>query len=161
MKYDFIISGIKLNEVQHLFDLNENERQAKGIAKIKVDEKPGFPCRVSLEDANIGEEILAFNYEHHKVHSAYRSSGPVFVRLDVEEVHLKKNEVPKMLYHRYLSLRAYNQDGVMIDAITIEGNSLENSIQILFSNEKVKYIQVHNAKPGCYNCQIDRIENVV
>lgn len=161
MKYDFIISGIKQNEVQHLFSLNEIELQAKGISKIKVDEKPGFPCRVSLKDADIGEEILAFNYEHHKANSPYRSSGPVFVRFGIKEAELKKNEIPKMLEHRYLSLRAYDNGGMMIDATTIEGKTLKNTIQTLFSNEKVNYIQVHNAKPGCYNCQIDRIENEV
>ncbi len=157
MQYDFIISGIKQNEIIHLFNLNEKELKAKGISKIRVDEKPGFPCRVSLEDANIGEEILAFNYEHHKSNSPYRSSGPVFVRFGVEEAKLKKNEIPKMLEHRYLSMRAYDNGGMMIDATTVEGQTLEDSIQTIFSNEKVDYIQVHNAKPGCYNCQIDRI----
>ena len=49
----------------------------------------------------------------------------------------------------------------MIDAATIEGENIEGSIQEMFSNEKAKYIQVHNAGPGCYNCQIDRIENAV
>jgi len=161
MKYDFIISGIKQNVVQHLFSLNEQELIAKGISKITVDEKPGFPCRVSLEDANIGEEILAFNYEHHKVNSPYRSSGPVFVRFNINEARLKKNEIPKMLEHRYLSLRIYDNEGTMIDAKTIEGKHLEGSIQEIFANEKAKYIQVHNAKPGCYNCQINRIENEV
>ena len=159
MKYDFIISGIKQNEVQHLFGLNEEELKVKGISKIKVDEKPGFPCRVSLEDADIGEEILAFNYEHHKVNSPYRSSGPVFVRFGTDEANLKKNEIPKILEHRYLSLRVYDNGGMMIDATTIEGKILEDAIQEIFSNKKAKYIQVHNAKPGCYNCQIDRIEN--
>ncbi|MEO1258708.1 MAG: DUF1203 domain-containing protein [Bacteroidota bacterium] len=157
MNYDFIISGIKQNEVQHLFGLTEKERKAKGIKKITVNEKPGFPCRVSLADANIGEEIIAFNYEHHKANSPYRSSGPVFVRLNADEARLKVNEIPKMLVHRYLSLRTYNNKGMMIEATTVEGKNLGGSIQKIFSNEKAKYIQVHNARPGCYNCQIDRI----
>jgi len=161
MKYNFIISGIKQNEVQHLFCLNERELQAKGIFKIKVDEKPGFPCRISLEDVNIGEEILAFSYEHHKVNSPYRSSGPVFVRFGVEEASLGKNEMPEMLNHRYLSLRAYDNEGMKIDATTIQGKTLEDTIQTIFDNEKVRYIQVHNAKPGCYICQIDRMENEI
>ena len=159
MKYDFIISGISLNEVQHLFDLSESELQERGVAKFRVDENPGFPCRLSLEDAHVGEEILASNYEHHKVNSPYRSSGPIFIRFGVGEASLKRNEVPKMLRHRYLSLRAYDMGGIMIDATTIPGRTLEDSIEKMFSNEKVKYIHVHNAKPGCYNCQIDRIEN--
>ena len=159
MKYDFIISGIQSNEVQHLFDLKEEELNARGITKIKVDKKPGFPCRISLEDANVGEVVLAFNYEHHKVNSPYRSSGPVFVRPKVAEASLKKNEIPKMLAHRYLSLRAYNQQGMMIDATTIEGSKLESTIQLIFGNKAAAYMQVHNARPGCYNCQIDRVDD--
>ncbi|MEM6379803.1 MAG: DUF1203 domain-containing protein [Bacteroidota bacterium] len=95
MKYNFIISGIQQKEIQHLFDLDEQALKARGITKIVVDEKPGYPCRLSLEDAEIGEEILAFNYEHHQVNSPYRSSGPVFVRLSASEAKLKQNEIPK------------------------------------------------------------------
>lgn len=159
MEHDFIISGIQQNEVEQLFRMNEKELRAKGICKIKVDEKPGFPCRVSLEDANIGEEILAFNYEHHKVNSPYRASGPVFIRFGVEEKKLKTNEIPKLLEHRYLSLRTYDIGGIMIDAMTVEGKHLNDAVQEIFANAKAEYIQVHNAKPGCYNCQIDRVYN--
>ena len=157
MKYDFLISGIQQKEIQHLFELDKEAQKARGITKIKVYEKPGFPCRFSLEDANIGEEILAFNYEHHGANSPYRSSGPVFVRLNTVEARLKKNEIPKMLVHRYLSLRTYDEKGMMIHATTLEGKDLEDAIQEIFSNEKASYIHVHNAKPGCYNCQIDRV----
>ena len=137
MKYDFIISGIKQTEIQHLFKLNEQELQAKGIHKIKVDKKPGYPCRLSLEDANVGEEVLAFNYEHHKANSPYRSSGPVFVRLNTVEAKLRKNEIPQMLQHRYLSLRAYNEKGMMIAASTLEGRYLESAIQEIFSKPEL------------------------
>ena len=157
MKHDFILSGIPQKEVQHLFHLDEQTLNAKGISKIIVDEKPGFPCWLSLKDAEIGETILAFNYEHHKVSSPYRSSGPVFVRIHAKEAQLKQNEIPKMLKYRYLSLRAYNAEGIMVDATTLFGDQLKNEIQTIFSNHEVAYIQVHNAKPGCYNCQINRV----
>ena len=157
MKYDFIISGIKQHDVQQLFAQSDKQQTANGMSIMTVDEKPGYPCRVSLQDANIGEKILAFNYEHHQANSPYRSSGPVFVRFNAIEAQLNKNEIPIMLNHRFLSLRVYDADGMMIDASTIDGTYLEGSIQDIFHNEKAKYIQVHNAKPGCYNCQIDRI----
>jgi len=101
MNSNFIISAIKENEVIHLFNLSEKELSAKGISKITVDEKLGYSCRVSLEDAYIGEEILVFNYQHHKVNSPYRSSSPVFVRFNATEPKLKMNEIHKMLIHWY------------------------------------------------------------
>ncbi|WP_242157231.1 DUF1203 domain-containing protein [Aestuariivivens sediminis] len=161
MKYDFIITGIKSHEIEDLLNLNDQELKARGFCKLIADENPGYPCRISLEDAHVGEELLAFHYEHHKVNSPYRSSGPVFVRYHAGEAHLKKNEIPNMLRHRHLSLRTYNDDGMMIDARTLDGKDLESHIQNLFSNKKAKYIQVHNAKPGCYNCQIDRLEKEI
>lgn len=157
MKYDFIISGIKLAEVKYLYTLDEQELKAAGVAKIRVRENPGYPCRISLQDANIDEEVFAFNYEHHQVNSPYRSSGPVFIRLNANEVQLRRNEIPQMLTHRYLSLRVYDEKGSMIDATTVDGKHLKRSIQAIFENKKASYIQVHNAKPGCYNCQVDRV----
>ncbi|MEM9548442.1 MAG: DUF1203 domain-containing protein [Bacteroidota bacterium] len=156
MKHDFIISGIPLHALQHVLNLDKKDQDAQGITKIIVDKKPGYPCRVSLEDANIGEEILAFNYEHHTANSPYRSSGPVFVRLNANEARPKKNEIPKILEIRYLSLRAYDKSGMMIDAATTFGKDVKETIQQLFDNQHVQYIHVHNAKPGCYNCRIDR-----
>ena len=76
---------------------------------------------------------------------------------DVINETIEKNEIPTMLLHRYLSLRVYDDRGMMIDAKTVEGINLEGAIQNIFSNATAQYIQVHNARPGCYNCQIDRI----
>lgn len=47
----------------------------------------------------------------------------------------------------------------MLRAKTVEGKELESAIQELFDNVKIDYIQVHNASPGCYNCQANRVNN--
>ena len=118
---------------------------------------PGFPCRVSLEDAEIGEEVILFSYEHHAVDSPYRSKGPIFIRKKAQTANLKINEIPSILTHRLLSLRIYDINGMMINAITINGGTIKEAIQDIFQNNVAQYIQVHNASPGCYNCQINRI----
>ena len=41
---------------------------------------PGYPCRVSLTDAQIGEELLLASLQHQPAASPYRASGPIFVR---------------------------------------------------------------------------------
>ena len=157
MKYDFQIISIKKSAIDYLFRLSEKELKERGIAKIKVDEKPGYPCRVSLKDAAIGEEVFAFSYEHHQVQSPYQSSGPVFVRANAVDAKLDKNEIPLMLNHRLLSLRVYDKHALMVDARTVEGKQLETEIQTIFANNRAMYIQVHNASPGCYNCQVNRL----
>ncbi len=160
MDTNFKITAIEEN-FEHLFDMTEDELYEIGAKRMTVDSKPGFPCRVSLEDANVNEEVILFPYQHHKVKTPYKSSGPIFVRQHAIKAALKINEIPLMLDHRLLSLRIYNEYGMMIDARTAMGNELKNEIQLIFSDINTNYIQVHNASPGCYNCQINRAEKNV
>ena len=157
MNVKFKILAIE-NNFNHLFILNKEELSSKGALKMIVDEKPGYPCRVSLEDAEIGEDIILFPFQHHKTNSPYQSSGPIFVRQNAKSPNLGIDEIPKMLLHRLLSLWVYNKKGMMIDAKTIEGRTLKNEIGIIFKNNLADYIQIHNSSPGCYNCQVNRIE---
>ena len=158
MKVQFQIKAIEDVKFNHLFNLSAEELKTKKAVKMMVDEKPGFPCRVSLEDANIGEEVILFPFEHHKVNSPYQSSGPIFIRKNARTAQLEINEIPLMLKHRLLSLRVYNSDGIMIDGRTVEGKNLEKEIGNIFENELPNYIQIHNASPGCYNCQVNRVD---
>ena len=157
MKVDFQVVGIQENEIQELLRLSDTAYERLGIRKMVVNEKPGYPCRLSLADAEIGEEVLLLNYEHHKVGSPYRSSGPVFIRTAARQANLPKNELPIMLYHRLLSLRVYDTAAMMVDARTVPGRELEETIQDIFANPEAVYIQVHNSGPGCYNCQVNRM----
>ena len=83
------------------------------------------------------------------------------MRKNAKTAALKTNDIPLMLNHRFLSLRIYEAGGMMIDARTVEGNILKKEIQDIFSNKNAAYIQVHNAGPGCFNCQINRAEKCV
>jgi len=157
MNVNFKISTIE-NNYNHLFNFSEEELLSKGVVKMIVNEKPGFPCRVSLEDVEIGEEVILFPFQHHKTNSPYQASGPVFVRKNAKNANLGINEIPEMLFKRLLSLRAYDTKGMMIDAKTIEGIDLQKEIKMIFRNELASYIHIHNANPGCYNCQVNRME---
>ena len=65
-------------------------------------------------------------------------------------------EVPALLRVRLLSLRAYDADGLLRAAEVAEGRELETVIARLFADPAVSYIHAHNARPGCYDCRIDR-----
>ncbi|REH54866.1 uncharacterized protein DUF1203 [Tenacibaculum gallaicum] len=157
MTHNFRISAIE-NTFNHLFDLNTEELLSNSIVKMIVDKSPGFPCRVSLQDAEIGEEVILLPFKHHKTKSPYQSSGPIFVRKNAKTPKLEVNEIPKFLNHRYLSLRGYNNDGMIQEMDTCKGDDLRNKVLLFLSNSKVSYIQIHNARPGCYNCQVNRVK---
>jgi Protein of unknown function (DUF1203) len=66
------------------------------------------------------------------------------------------NEIPKMLLHRLLSVRAYDAEGMIIGARVVKGTELETIIQSSFADERASYLHIHNAAPGCYNCAVVR-----
>ncbi|HTU62781.1 MAG TPA: DUF1203 domain-containing protein, partial [Polyangiales bacterium] len=75
----FRISGLPAQPFAALFALSDQELAARDIIRMTVDRQPGFPCRVSLEDADPGESVLLLNYEHLPVASPYRSRHAIFV----------------------------------------------------------------------------------
>ena len=139
-----------------LFERSDTELLAMGARRLVVDEKPGTPCRVSLADAEVGETVLLLPFTHHDVASPYRASGPIFVRRGAKTATPAVNEIPVMFRHRLLSLRAYDAGAMLVGSEVLEGRDLEAGIARLFADGNARYLHVHNARPGCYNCRVDR-----
>ena len=64
--------------------------------------------------------------------------------------------MPRQQRIRLLSGRAYDADGIMVDAEVAPGTDLEAVIERLLGRREVAYLHAHNAKRGCYSCRIDR-----
>lgn len=139
-----------------LFRHTDAALRALGARRQVVDEKPGTPCRVSLADAEIGETVLLLPFTHHDVDSPYRASGPIFIRRGVPSATPAAGEVPIMFRHRLLSVRGYDAGAMMLAAEVVDGTEIEDAIRRLFSDERVTYLHIHNARPGCYNCTVVR-----
>ena len=157
MRNNFQIIALQDKEFNNLFLMDEEELKHIGAVKMIADKKPGFPCRVSLKDAEIGEEVLLLNYHYHFVNSPYKANGPIFIRKGATTAKLDVNEIPQMLHHRYLSVRGYNADSMIVDARVTEGVNLRENIDEIFDKKEVEYIHILNAKPGCYNCLVNRV----
>ena len=156
MKTNFRIVGLPLAQFESLFSLDDNELAQKGARRLIVDAKPGFPCRVSLQDAEIGERIILAPFVHHDVKSPYRASGAIFVRETAKEIELAPGEIPDVVTSRVMSVRAYNDKGMMVNAAVIPGKELESQIEKFFDDAKVSYLHLHNAGAGCYSCRVKR-----
>lgn len=139
-----------------LFDLTDAELRAIGARRWVADEKPGFPCRVSLADAEVGESLLLLSFTHHDVDGPYRASGPIFVRRGAVTAKPAVGEVPALLAHRQLSLRAYSEKAMLVAGEVVAGQEVRAAIERLFADPKVHYLDVHNAGPGCFNCRVER-----
>ena len=153
----FQVSALPYERFADLFALSDEELADRGARRVVADEKPGYPCRVSLADAEVGERLLLLPFTHQPADSPYRASGPIFVREAAVKARPAVGEVPLMLRHRLLSFRAYDAAGMMVGAEVAEGRDLEAVVGRLLAQEGAAYIHVHNAKPGCFNCRIDRV----
>ncbi len=116
----FQISALNIDKFSHLFGQDQEALARLGVQRKVVDNNPGFPCRVSLRDAEVGEKVLLMNYEHQPMPTPFRSSHAIFVREWASQAMPDRNEVPEMFRHRLLSVRARCLR-MMIDADVIDG----------------------------------------
>jgi hypothetical protein len=152
----FKISGLSAAEFAPLIALSDTELAARKALRLIVDRRPGFPCRVSLRDANPGETVLLLNYEHLSVATPYQSRHAIFVRENATDAQLAVDEVPEVLATRLLSLRAFDGAGMMVVADVVHGGELAPAIRRMFGATRTEYLHVHNAKPGCFAARVDR-----
>ena len=153
---DFQLQGLPEAPFERLFALGDDELARIHARRVVATESPGYPCRVSLADAEPGEELLLLPYEHQPAASPYRASGPIFVRRGARQRVLPVNEVPDYVSRRLMSLRAYDAGHLIVEAEVCEGRDAADAIRRAFGDPQVAYIHLHNARRGCFSCRVRR-----
>ncbi len=152
----FRITGLSADPFRHLYGLPEEELDRLHIKRVVATKGDGFPDRVEMREADPGESLLLLNHVCQSADTPYRATHAIYVREGAEETYSRVDEVPELMRRRFLSLRAYDGEGMMVDADVVDGREVEGLIDRLFENSEVAYIHAHNAKRGCYSCRIDR-----
>ncbi len=153
----FRLVGIDHAPLAHLFELTDEQLRAKHAVRRVATASTGYPCRVSLEDARKGEELLLLPYAHHAVDSPYRAFGPIYVRRGAQQRTLAPGEVPPYVTRRLISVRAYDAGHMMVAATVCEGPEVADEIAARFAEPDVDYVHLHNAKQGCFSCLVVRV----
>jgi Protein of unknown function (DUF1203) len=152
----FTIRGLSPEPFRALFDLSDEELEKRRAKRYVADSERGLPCRVSLQDAEAGDEVILTNFIHLPSESPYRSTHAIFVRKAATSAASYTDSLPQMLRTRLLSIRAFGAKDMLVGADVIEGERLEEAIARFFEDPAVEFLHVHFAKPGCYACRIDR-----
>lgn len=153
----FRIIGLDPVEFFPLFELSDEDLAARNVVRVVADASPGFPCRVSLRDAQPGQTLLLLNYEHQPAPTPYRSAHAILVTQHAQrfdEVH----QVPQALRVRPLSVRAFDAHGMMLDADLVDGADAERLIERFFEDGRAEYLHVHYAKRGCFAARVERAD---
>jgi len=152
----FRITGLSPEPFRLLYGLSDEELSLRGVKRYVADHKPGFPDRIEMRDAEVGERLLLLNHICQPANTPYRASHAIFVREGAENTYDRTDEVPDVMRTRLLSMRAYDALGMMLDADVVDGRQIEDVITRFFLSSQVAYIHAHNAKRGCYSGRIDR-----
>ena len=152
----FVVTGLAPEPFTPLFGADDAALAAVGAIRMTVDAKPGFPCRITLVDADPGETVLLLNHEHHAADTPYRARHAIFVRETAAAPARFENALPPALAARLLAIRAYDATGMMIDAEIVEGVDAAPLIERFLADPNAAYLQAHNARRGCFAARIDR-----
>ena len=152
----FRILGLSPAPFQPLFGLSDAALAARGARRCVVDAPVGYPDRIELRDAAVGETVLLLNHVHQPADTPYRAAHAIFVREGAQAAYDAIDQVPDALRRRTLSLRAFDAQHEMVDADLVEGAQCETLIARLFAGPRVAYVQAHYARRGCYAARIER-----
>lgn len=133
-----------------LFALSDAELAARAIVRRTATAPTGFPCRVSLSDAAVGDELLLLNYEHLPVASPYRSRHAIYVGRDAVRAVPEPGKVPEYVARRLISARAFDGQGMMIEADVVEGDAVAATLDAWLGDVRVAHVDLHAARQGCY-----------
>jgi hypothetical protein len=151
----FRITGLDPASFRDLHFLSDAALAEKGVRRVRVEAEHAAPCRISLDDASVGESVLLLSYEHQPANTPYRQQGPIFVRetgsrFDAIDV------IPPALARRPLSLRGFDANDIMIEADLVDGAEAKALIDRFLANGAVSYIHAHYARRGCFAALIAR-----
>ncbi|MGR4891526.1 DUF1203 domain-containing protein [Sphingopyxis sp. LARHCG72] len=153
----YSIEGLSPDQFAPLFAMGDTELAAINARRVTVTTDRGFPCRISLEDAKAGEELILLHHTSHDVATPYRSAYAIYVRPGVAAARYR-DELPPVFEGRALALRAFAGDGMLRTARLAGPGEADDAIRDLFADPGTSYIDAHNAAYGCFAARIERDE---
>ena len=150
------ITGLNPADHAPLFAMSDAELAAINARRVTATTNHGFPCRVSLRDADEGEDLILFHHISHDVATPYRSAYAVYVREEAREIASYADTVPPVFEGRPIALRGFDADGNLQNATLALTGDADAKIRELFESEEIAYIHAHNAAHGCFSARIDR-----
>ena len=153
---NFRVTGLDPAPFVPLFHRSDAELASCGVARCIAPPNATWPCRVSLAQAEPGEELLLLPFVHQPGLSPYHASGPIYVRRGVTRAVLAPGELPQIVRTRLMSIRAYDVRDWIVEGMVRDGALVAGELERLMQRSDVAYIHLHNAGRGCFACHVER-----
>lgn len=150
------IHGLDPAAFAQLVGLSDNQLAHHGAVRMTVDAKPCFPCRVTLDDGDLGETMLLVNHVSHDGNNPYRASHAIFISESATNAADYRDEIPPALDRRILSLRGFDAAGMMVEAKLVQPGGADPAIRAMLVDPAIDHIDAHNATRGCFAARVER-----
>lgn len=150
------ITGLDPAQFAHVVGAGETDLAALSAVRVTATSKPGFPCRVTLEDAEPGETLILLNYVSHDVATPYRSAYAIYVLENAGAAASYLDAVPPVFGGRPLGLCGFDVTGMLRTAALALPGQADIKIREVFADADIAYIHAHNAAHGCFVARVDR-----
>ncbi len=150
------IAGLDPAAFAHIAGAKDADLCGKNAVRVIATAKPGYPCRITLEDAEPGETLLLLNHISHDVGTPYRSIYAIYIREGATAAAEYRDAVPPVFEGRPLGLRAFDAAGMLQNAALAMPGQADTKIRELFDDPAIAYIHAHNAAHGCFAAKVER-----
>jgi hypothetical protein len=140
----YAIEGLAPERFAGLFGMSDAELEARNARRVRADSRSGYPCRVSLEEAAPGEELVLLNHISLDAPTPFRASHAIYVRKDAARARYA-DEVPPLFASRTLSLRGFDAQGMLRGGLLAMPGEADAAIRELFARDEIDTIHAHSA----------------
>lgn len=148
------IEGLAPEAFESLFGMMDGELAAHKAVRVIAD-GPGYPCRVSLQDAEPGEELVLVNHVSNDVDGPFRTAHAIYVRKGARAT-AYRDEAPLCLDTRTIGLRGFDAAGMLKGGLLALPGEADAKIPALFDLPEIDAIHAHTATYGCFLARIER-----
>ena len=149
------IQGLDPAPFRSLFQLGDEALRQRRAARV-VAAGSGEPCRISLEDAQEGETLILVNHVSQDADTPFRASHAIYVCEAAAAAPAFEDVLPPVLASRNISLRAFDRDGMMVQAVLAAAGEGDARIRSLLARPEVTEIHAHTQALGCFLARIER-----
>jgi Protein of unknown function (DUF1203) len=152
------VTGLAPEPFANLIGQDDAMLAVHGAVRVTALAKPGYPCRITLEDAEPGETLILLNHVSHDVATPYRSAYAIFVREAAVETAIFEDALPPVFEDRPIAFRAFDAGGTLRNAALALPGEADAKIRALFDQPEIDYLHAHNAAHGCFSAKVERSE---
>ena len=133
--------------------------RGNGLRRMVATDGTGFPCRVCLRCAEVGEEMLLGSYDLPRPLGIYWTPSPIFIHAEACVPYAGADEVVEIVRRNAIvSVRAYDAaDMVLYDLGRIgSGDEVNGALAQALDDPRTAFVNIHTARPGCLLCRVEK-----